>query len=248
LIALPVIALLVSSRVFAADRDLLQLVNDTSENAYSGLRSFVCDEKIDRFGGSLNGARQWPIDAITAALSFENGVEHYSDIRRNDQIQPDIASLSGAWSEGEFGTLLRQTGQLLRVEPVTFQRVAEIDGVVAVVYAFDVPEADSPWELAVDSHRYRLAFHTEFWLSQMSGQILRVVRTAPKIASDTGIASIAWSVSLRPIKLNGTEWLLPASADYDVSYAHKNRHEWNRISFGNYRRYGSQVALRFDLP
>jgi hypothetical protein len=247
LFVLPVTLLLSAALAFAQDRDLLQRVNDSSENTYSALRSFVCDEKIDRFGGTADGGRQWSIDGITTALSFENGVEHYGDIRQNAQQRSDMTGLSGAWSEGEFGTLLRQTGQLLKAEPVTFQRYAEIDGVAAAVYAFDVSEGDSPWELMVEAHDYRLAFHTEFWVSRMSGQILRVVRTAPQVAANAGIASIQWSVSLRPVKLNGVEWLLPASAEYAVTYAHKNRREWNHMVFQNYRRYGSQVALRFDL-
>jgi hypothetical protein len=242
------VLVLFTSIASAEDRDLLQRVNEVSESTYSALQSFVCDEKIERFGGTADSGRQWPIDGIRAALSFENGVEHYGNIRQNEQERADLTSLSGAWSEGEFGTLLRQTGQLLRVEPVTFVRPAEIGGVAAAVYAFDVSEADSPWQLMVEAHVYRLAFHTEFWVSQMSGQILRVARTAPLPAANTGIASIEWSVSLRPVKLNGVEWLLPASAEYAVTYAHKNRREWNTMSFENYRRYGSQVALRFDLP
>ena len=49
LFVLPVTLLLSAALAFAQDRDLLQRVNDSSENTYSALRSFVCDEKIDRF-------------------------------------------------------------------------------------------------------------------------------------------------------------------------------------------------------
>lgn len=245
-VSTPVLVLLLSVTAFAAEPELLVRAGTAGDSTYSDLKSFVCDERIDRFAGSIEDARERLIDSVTAALSFENGVEHYTNIRQNEQTLSDLAGLPGAWSEGEFGTLLRQTSQFLRLAPPTFERSDEIDGTAAAVYSFNVSEPDSPWDLAVDSRSYRLAFHSEVWISPIDGRILRVTRRAAGLARATGIASITWTVSLRPVRLSGTEWLLPATAQYEVAYL-KKRREWNRISFTNYRHYGSTVALRFDL-
>lgn len=60
------------------------------------LRSFVCDETIQRFHNSK------PLDVITAKVSFEDGVEHYREIRQNGQPRSSIPEIGGAWSTGEW--------------------------------------------------------------------------------------------------------------------------------------------------
>src|SRR5579859_5802005 len=52
-----------------------------NELVYSDLQNFVCNERMDRYKGPLNGAEERRIDTITSKVSFENGVEHYTDIR-----------------------------------------------------------------------------------------------------------------------------------------------------------------------
>ena len=65
-------------------------------------------------------------------------------------------------------------------------------------------------------------------------------------SGETMISEVDWSVKLAPVELNGHTWLLPKSGQYAVLYAESNRREWNLMSFSDYRRYGSEVAVRFD--
>ena len=98
--------------------DILSKARAANENLYSSLQSFVCHERIERFRGPLNAETGRALDTVTANLSFENGVEHYSDVRQNARPRDGISNLTGAWSEGEFGTLLLQTETLLKTQPV----------------------------------------------------------------------------------------------------------------------------------
>src|SRR5258708_3730861 len=102
----------------ASDNEILSKARTANEDLYSSLQSFVCNERIERFRGPLNAGTTRAIDTVTANLSFENGVEHYSEIRQNTHPRTSISSLAGAWSEGEFGTLLLQTQKLLKTQPV----------------------------------------------------------------------------------------------------------------------------------
>jgi hypothetical protein len=156
-----------------------------------------------------------------------------------------MASLSGAWSEGEFGSLVRQTNQLLGAEVVSYLVTNTPDGIQVARYAFDVEENESPWQLIVASGEYRLPFETEIWVSSATGQIVRISRRSLSLPAATGITEIVWSVMLQPTRLQGSDWILPSGAEYYVSYAQKSRREWNRITFDHYRRYGAEVALRF---
>jgi hypothetical protein len=228
--------------------DVLSKARIANENLYSSLQSFVCHERIDRFRGPLNAANARALDIVTANLSFENGVEHYSDVRQNARVRDSISNLTGAWSEGEFGTLLLQTETLLKTQPVSFQAFAALGDVATAVYRFDVPEEISPWDLDVGGRHYRLPFRTDVWIATETGEIVKIARTSLGIAAETRISALEWKVTLEPVELNGKQWLLPKTGEYSVLYDQSNRREWNLMNFSDYRRYGSEVALRFDAP
>jgi len=114
------------------------------------------------------------------------------------------------------------------------------------VYRFEVSEKQSPWDLQVGSQHYPIPFTTDVWISVASGEILKIARKSISIPADTRISEIDWDVSLAAVDLSGKTWLLPTAAGYSVTYSESKRREWNRMSFSNYRRYGSESALKFD--
>ncbi|MBV9762543.1 MAG: hypothetical protein JO340_18430 [Acidobacteriaceae bacterium] len=226
--------------------DFLERVRSANEQLYSDLESFVCREEMTRYKGSLSGDKARQIDTVTARVSFENGTERYTEVRQNRQPRTTIAAVPGAWSEGEFGTLLRQTQLLLKTQPVRYLGDSHVNDTPAAVYAFEVNEEDSPWDLAVGGQHYRIPFRTEVSVARDSGQILEIERTSVDVPPQTRISEVRWSVSLAPVDLNGRTWLLPRSGEYAVRYDEAGRREWNLLSFADYHRYGSEVALRFD--
>ena len=230
----------------AAPRDLLDRARDANKQLYSELESFVCNERMVRYRGRLDSPTGRQIDTVTARVSFENGEEHYTLVRQNNRSRAGISGLPGAWSEGEFGTLLRQTQVLLTTQAVTFLRNEEVDGSPAALYSFDVSEMESPWDLEVAGQHYRVPFRTQVWVSSASGEIVKIDRTSTTLSAAARISELRWSVALAPVEMNGRTWLLPRSGEYSVSYEESGQREWNRMQFSDYRRYGSEASLRFD--
>lgn len=225
--------------------DLLARAKLENELLYTDLQSFICNEHMDRYQSRLNGDKSHQVDTVSAQVSFENGTENYTDIRQNDRFRPTLSSLPGAWSEGEFGTLLRQTRALLSTQPISIQQTSELDNTAAAAYTFDVPGDESPWELVVSSRQYRLPFRTVVWVSKASGDIMKIARTTSAIPPASGISEIQWSVMLKPVNLDGKNWLLPSTGEYSVLYQNTNHREWNTISFSNYHRYASSSVIHF---
>lgn len=222
---------------------LLAAASRANDDLYSNLESFTCTEQMTRYRGDIEDDDSRLIDTITAKLSFENGAEEYTNIRRNNTPLVSIESVHGAWSEGEFGTLLRQTQLLIGVEPVKFVKFTEWKGTPAAVFSMDIPQSDSPWELAVHSGHYRIPFHTEFWISTASAEIVKVERTSTSIPLQLGISEIRWNVSQEPVDLDGKRHLLPKAGEYAVLYLQSHRIDWNKITFADYHRYGSEARL-----
>jgi hypothetical protein len=228
-----------------APGDLLARARLENELLYTDLQSFVCSEHMDRYQSHLNGEKSRQIDTVNAQVSFENGVENYSDVRQNNRPRPALSSIPGAWSEGEFGTLLRQTRALLSSQPISVQASTDLDGSPAAMYSFDVAGQESPWELAIASKGYRVPFRTNVWVAKTSGQIMKIARVSTAIPPDSGISEIQWSVMLKPVDLDGNKWLLPSSGEYSVLYENTKHREWNTISFSDYRRYASHSVIHF---
>ena len=235
-----------TTSVAKSDIQILERARAANDDVYASLQSFVCNEEINRFKGSLNGQVAHPLDTVTAKLSFERGIEQYTNVQQNSHPKSGLSSLPGAWSEGEFGTLLLQTQQLLTTQKVDFENFGNVKGEQAAVYHFDVAAEDSPWDLAVSGHHYRLPFRTNVWISVNTGEILRIERATLSIASETRISGIEWGITLDHVALNGKDWLLPATGTYAVLYNESKHREWNQISFTGYHRYGAETALKFE--
>jgi hypothetical protein len=122
----------------------------------------------------------------------------------------------------------------------------DINGAPATLYRFDVSEQDSRWHLEIESRHYHVPFRADVWVSLSTGQIVKIERTSTTIPLETGISELRWSVSLETVALNGKSWLLPKTGEYEVLYEESHHREWNLLSFSDYRRYGSQVALSFN--
>jgi hypothetical protein len=235
-----------TSAVAKSDVQILERARAANDDVYSSLQSFVCNEQINRFKGSMNGQTAHPLDTVTAKLSFERGVEQYSNVQQNNHPRPGLSSLPGAWSEGEFGTLLLQTQQLLTTQQVDFDSFADVRGEQTALYHFDVAADDSPWDLTVAGHHYRLPFRTNVWISVNTGEILKIERATLSIASETRISEIQWGITLDHVAINGKTWLLPATGSYAVLYNESHHREWNQIAFTDYKRYGAETALKFE--
>jgi hypothetical protein len=228
------------------EAQLLLKARAANGEVYSTLRAFVCREEIERFKGNLQKSKVKRIDHVSTALSFENGIEHYDDVRQDNHSLESLPEIMGAWSEGEFGTLLQQTDRLLATQPVSFVSFENVSGVQTAIYRFEVSEKDSPWDLAVGTTHYKIPFSTDVWISTATGEILKIARKSLSMPVDTRISEIDWDVSLAAVDLDGKPWLLPTAARYSVSYVESKHREWNEMSFSNYRRYGSESTLKYS--
>ena len=173
-------------------------------------------------------------------------LEHYAEIRQNEHERASISNIAGAWSTGEFGTLLLQTQILLKTQPVVFEGNADLDGTAAAIYTVDISEQNSPWDLVIRAEHFRIPFRTKVWVSRATGHVLKIARASMGVPEGKGISGIHWGVTLEPVELNGKTWLLPRTGEYTVLYEQSGRREWNQITFSNYHRYGSEVTLRFQ--
>jgi hypothetical protein len=225
---------------------LLEQARQSAGRIHRAMAGFVCSERITRFKGNGGNKQSHKIDVITSLVSYSSDKELYADIRQNDKRLSRIGAVRGAWSEGEYGTFLRETGAILSSRPVRFLSISNLDNQLAAAYAFDLSAEESPWDIQVSGKHYTLPFHGQLWVSPGTGNILRIDRISSRVPSETGISGVNWSVDFAQIEVEGKSCWLPAKAVYSVTYLNSSRHEWNTIAFSDYHRYGSEVLVHFQ--
>jgi hypothetical protein len=217
-----------------------------NRDLYASLESFVCREQMERYRGKLSSQSGHLVDVISAKVSLENGTEHYSDLWQKNRNLRDLAELDGAWSEGEFGTLLKQTEQLLRTQHIAYESEGSVTGRPALIFRLDIPADSSPWDLAVGGQHYKIPFIMRVWIARDSKKILKIVRASTEVPGALRISEIDWAVTLAPVELSGKVWLLPSSGEYQVGYRDTDRREWNEMKFFDYHHYAAEATLRFN--
>jgi hypothetical protein len=238
-------AQLTSGSVKLSPSELLDRVRISAELVVVNLSNFACSEQIDRYRGSAHHAAGHKVDVITTRVSYSNESEHYSDVHQNSKPLHQIAGISGAWSAGEYGTILRETVKALRSRSIQFVSFSTLEGKTAAVYRFDYTAQDSPWDISVSGVHYPLPFHGQVWASPTTGDILRIDRIAYEVPVETGISAVNWAVMFGPSQADGKTYLLPMKGVYSVSYLNSDRHEWNEIAFSDYKRFSSDVVVHF---
>ena len=101
---------------------LLDRVRGSAAAAMANLTNFACSEQIQRYRGSARSPAAHKVDVVTTKVTYSNQSEHYSDIHQNNKALSRIGLLSGAWSAGEYGTILRETAGALRSRAISLCR------------------------------------------------------------------------------------------------------------------------------
>jgi hypothetical protein len=225
---------------------LLSRARANSADLASGLANFVCRERMERFRAAHGESVGKPIDIITSNVSFENGRERYTEILQNNKERKSIASISGAWSEGEYATFLNETRKVLDSEVLKLQSVTSLNGEPAGLFSFEFDQANSPWDLQIGSKHYPVGFLFEMWVSLKSGDIIRISRSSTSMSPQTQIAEVDWLVDFGAFDVDGKTFMLPKDGVYSVTYLTSPKHEWNVLTFSDYHRFSSEVAIHFQ--
>jgi hypothetical protein len=208
----------------------------------AALGDIVMHEEISRYT-SVRG-KSLKVDEFDASVEIADGVDSFASLRRNSRPYSTAAQIPGAWSVGEFSTMLRISREVLssgsvRLVPAFGSEPASL------VAEFRYPASSARWFVAVGKLRYWLDFQGEIRMSAETGDVLRVSWTSAPLAREAGIERIERTVRFAPAEVGGEIRVLPESAEYRVVHS-GDRQEWNTARFTAPARYGSVVSLTYQ--
>jgi hypothetical protein len=232
------------------DDPLIRRASDAAIDFTEGLPSYVTQEVMSRYASETHPARFEPLDVVSMAVVYENGKEDYRDIQVNGRsTNKSIEELGGAWSTGEFGTVLIDLFSPATAADFRYNRDSRTSGILAKLYDFSVTREHSHWQIHMGSQTYTPAFKGAVWIDPQTARVLRIEMEAFGFPDTFPTDHVESATDYQYIRLgDAKQYLLPVHAETLSCQRGSNFCSKNAIDFRNYHKYAGESTITFGNP
>lgn len=213
-----------------------------------GLPNYVCTEMITRYVNTTHVVDWRPLDTVSTEVVYENGHERYTSIKINgkESGKQRMEDLSGAWSTGEFGSVLADLFSRATAADFRFRKPSTIVGRSARIYDFTVEHENSHWHVQVPSQSVMPGYRGSVWIDQQNGRILRIEMQASNLPEAFPLDRVESATDYDYVRFGEKEFLLPVHAEVLSCERDRNDCSRNTIDFRNYHKYEGESTIIFD--
>jgi len=186
------------------------------------------------------------VDVISAEVVYENHKESYRNLTVNGKVSKKPPEESGAWSTGEFGTILASLLTPGTGAEFKYVREESINHVTAAVYDFRVPRQRSTWKVTVPGQYILPAYKGSVWIDKQSAHVLRIEMQAKDIPEEFPRSTVESAVDYDYVSLGTPEkFLLPVRAETLSCVRGSDYCDRNVIEFRNYHKFTGESTITF---
>ncbi len=233
--------------VAAQRQSLVEQAREVAANFLQGLPNYVCQESTTRYASETREPNWQALDVVSTEVVYEDGKERYRNVKIDGKPTKKAPEESGAWSTGEFGTIL---GDLFSPGTAAdFKRIQDdtIEHQSATIYDFRVDRRRSAWRIWVPGQYVLPAYKGSVWLDKNSGHTLRIEMQAKNIPEAFPLISVETAVDYDYVTLGAAEkFLLPVHAEILSCERGSNECERNVIEFRNYHKFTGESTIEFN--
>lgn len=232
---------------------ILEAARRVALNYARHLPNFLCTEQIRRLA-EWNESGSWlPVDTLTLRVTYYQEKERYQLTARNGRAsRQSVESLAGAYTQGEFGSVLRLIFDDASKTEFQWLRWDRSEPRPLAVFRYRVRVENSRYLLRALTKSVVAGYHGEVAIDPESGRTMRWTVIAEPPAYFPVAESITSMVyGLRQIA--GEEYLLPVAAETIVTERPLTVQEMgkpamryrNVIDFRDYRKFSADARIRF---
>jgi hypothetical protein len=211
------------------------------------LPSYVCKERMARFVNTTRAVSWQPQDVVSVDVVYENGRENYRNLEINGKaVKKKMEELSGAWSTGEFGTVLVDLFSPATAADFRHRKDSRSGGRDAYVYDFEVDHEHSHWHVSVPSQSVLPAYRGSVWIDKETGRILRVEMQARHIPQAFPMDKVELATDYEYVRIGEGQFLLPVHAETLSCQRDTDNCSRNTIDFRNYHKYAGEATITFE--
>jgi len=227
--------------------DLVRRAAGAAFDFTEGLPNYVCKEQIARYVSDTRPANWRSVDLVAAAVIYENGKEDYRNITVNGKPRDSFKDTDGAWSTGEFGTMLVDLFSPDTDAQFRFRRSERVATINARVYDYTVDHPHSHWNVIISSQRYMPAFKGSVWIDPQTARVLRIEEQAFGFPSDFPVDHVETATDYDYVQLgDARKYLLPVHSESLTCQRGSDMCQRNTIDFRNYHKYAGESTITFD--
>jgi len=226
----------------------IEKAREAAESFSETLPNYVCQQFTARFASTSHIPNWQAQDLVSAEVVYENGKESYRNLAINGKpIKKGQEEQTGAWSTGEFGTLLRDLFSRSTAAEFRFRRDSTIAGMTAAVYDFQVQRENSHWRIQVPSQYVFPAYKGSVWIDRKNGRVLRIEMQTRGMPSEFPIDTVETAADYEYVRIGGTQqFLLPVHSESLMCQRGSNICNKNTIDFRNYKKYSGESTIIFE--
>jgi len=214
------------------------------------LPDYVCQELMARYQSMATPANWQAIDIVGAAVVYQQGKEDYRDVTINGKaIKKNIEQLDGAWSTGEFGTILIDLFSPATAADFHYARDSRSGGVSAKVYDFSVVRERSHWQISMAAQTFDPPYKGSVWIDPATARVLRIEMQAYGFPDAFPTDHVESATDYQYTRLgDAKQYLLPVHAENLSCQRGSNYCSRNVIDFRNYHKYTGESTITFGDP
>jgi len=212
-----------------------------------GLPNYVCQEVTTRYISETRQPSWQVIDVVAAEVVYENRKESYRNLTINGKPTKKAPEDTGAWSTGEFGTILRNLFDPGSDADFRYTEDDTIERQSASVYKFAVERQRSSWKIWVPGQYILPAYKGSIWIDKHTANVLRIEMQAEEIPQEFPRIAVETAVDYDYITLGTPDkFLLPVHAEVLSCARGSNECERNVIEFRNYHKFTGESTIKFN--
>ncbi len=227
---------------------MIEKAKDVAESFTETLPNYICQQFTARFVNTSHITSWQAQDVVSAEVVYESGRESYRNLAINGKpIKKGMEELSGSWSTGEFGTLLRDLFSPATAATFRYRKDSLIAGMTAALYDFSVERDHSHWRIQVASQSMFPAYKGSVWIEKKSGRVLRIEMQTRNMPSEFPLDKVETAADYEYVRIGGVQqFLLPVHSETLSCQRGTNMCSRNAIDFRNYKKYSGEASITFD--
>ncbi len=229
---------------------VIRKATDAALDFTEALPDYVCQEMIARFQSETRPANWQPLDVVSTEVVYRDGKEEYRNVAVNGKpTKKPIEESGGAWSTGEFGTVLISLFSPGTAARFRYVRDSRTSGLTAREYSFQVARENSNWTVQAASQSYRPAYSGTVWIDPATFRVLRIEMQAEGLPGEFPLDHVESATDYGYVRLGDTrQFLLPVHSETLSCQRSSVFCARNQIDFRNYHKFEGESTVTFGAP
>ncbi len=227
--------------------DLIRRASDTALDFTDTLPNYVCQELMSRYESTTKPVSWHALDVVGMEVLYQGGKEDYRKLTLNGRpVNKKIDEMGGAWSTGEFGTVLIDLFAPQTAADFRYKSDSRVAGILTKEYTFNVTHANSHWTIHMGSQQYDPAYKGSVWIDPKTARVMRIEMQAYGFPSDFDSDDVESATDYEYVRLgDAKQYLLPVHAETLSCQRGTPYCSRNAIDFRNYKKYTGESTITF---